>query len=114
VPAAATTAVSAAGADHPRSARPARRPVSGRLWEGDLIIGDNHLSVIGTLVERQTRMLRLVHLPRADSASLHAALVARMQDLPPALMRSITWDQGTEMARHLTTADKRRARVYFC
>ncbi|ORA20605.1 IS30 family transposase, partial [Mycobacterium aquaticum] len=83
-------------------------------WEGDLIIGDNHLSAIGTLVERQTRMLRLVHLPRSDAESLHAALVARMQDLPPALIRSITWDQGTEMARHLATTDKLGAPVYFC
>lgn len=83
-------------------------------WEGDLIIGNDHSSAIGTLVERQTRMVRLVHLPRSDSDSLHAALVARMQDLPPALMRSITWDQGTEMARHLTTAAKLGAPVYFC
>lgn len=37
-----------------------------------------------------------------------------MQDLPPALMRSITWDQGTEMARHLATAGKLRALLYFC
>ncbi|WP_407666232.1 IS30 family transposase [Mycolicibacterium arabiense] len=59
-------------------------------------------------------MLRLLHLPRADSDSVHAALVARMQDLPPELMRSITWDQGTEMARHLATADKLGAPVYFC
>ena len=59
-------------------------------------------------------MLRLVHLPRADSDSLHAALVARIQDLPPALLRSITWDQGTEMARHLATSDKLGAPVYFC
>lgn len=83
-------------------------------WEGDLIIGNNHLTAIGTLVERQTRMLRLVHLPRADSDCLHAALVARMQDLPPALMRSLTWDQGTEMARHLATTAKHGAPVYFC
>ncbi len=83
-------------------------------WEGDLIIGNNHLSAIGTLVERQTRMLRLVHLPRADSDTLHAALVTRMRDLPPELMRSITWDQGTEMARHLATTDKLGAPVYFC
>ena len=83
-------------------------------WEGDLIIGNDHLSAIGTLVERQTRMVRLVHLPRSDADSLHAALVARMQDLPPALMRSITWDQGTEMARHLATTDKLGAPVYFC
>ncbi len=83
-------------------------------WEGDLIIGSNHLSAIGTLVERQTRMLRLVHLPRSDADSLHAALVARMQDLPSVLMRSITWDQGTEMARHLAITDKLGVPVYFC
>ena len=71
-----------------------------------MIIGNNHSTAIGTLVERQTRMVRLVHLPRSDSGSLHAALVARMQDLPPALLRSITWDQGTEMASRLTTAAK--------
>lgn len=98
---------------HDRPFPPVDRSEAGH-WEGDLIIGDNHLSAIGTLVERQTRMLRLVHLPRADSDSLHAALVARMQDLPPALMRSITWDQGTEMARHLATAEKLRAPIYFC
>ncbi|WP_428348186.1 IS30 family transposase [Mycolicibacterium sp.] len=101
---------------HPRVIGPYDGPESPfqQLKEGDLIIGDNHLSAIGTLVERQTRMLRLVHLPRADSDSLHAALVARMQDLPPALMRSITWDQGTEMARHLATTKKLGAPVYFC
>lgn len=82
-------------------------------WDGDLIIGDNDLSAIGTLVERQSRMLRLLHLPRADSDSVHSALVARMQDLPPELMRSITWDRGTEIARHLATAAKLGAPVYF-
>lgn len=81
---------------------------------GDLIIGDNHLSAIGTLVERKTRMVRLVHLLRSDDGSLRTALVARIQDLPPELMWSITWDQGTEMARHLATADKLGAPVYFC
>ncbi|GAS93779.1 integrase catalytic subunit [Mycolicibacterium canariasense] len=50
-------------------------------WEGALITGDYHLSAIGTLVDRQTRVLRLVHLARADADSLHAALVSRMQDL---------------------------------
>jgi len=98
---------------HDRPFPPIDRSQAGH-WEGDLIIGNNHLSAIGTLVERQTRMLRLVHLPRADSDSLHAALVSRMQDLPPALMRSITWDQGTEMARHLATTNKLGAPVYFC
>ncbi|OMC45320.1 hypothetical protein A5742_27010 [Mycolicibacterium fortuitum] len=98
---------------HDRPFPPPDRSQAGH-WEGDLIIGDNHLSAIGTLVERQTRMLRLVHPPRTDSDSLHTALVARMQDLPPELMRSITWDQGTEMARHLASADKLHAPIYFC
>lgn len=98
---------------HDRPFLPVDRSQAGH-WEGDLIIGDNHLSAIGTLVERQTRTLRLIHLPRADSDSLHTALVDRMRDLPPELMRSITWDQGTEMARHLATADKLGAPVYFC
>lgn len=59
-------------------------------------------------------MVRLLHLPRSDSESLHATLVDRMQDLPPTLMRPITWDQGTEMARHLATTDKLGAPVYYC
>jgi len=98
---------------HDRPFPPIDRSQAGH-WEGDLIIGDNHLSAIGTLVERQTRTLRLIHLPRADSDSVHTALVDRMQDLPPELMRSITWDQGTEIARHLATADRLGAPVYFC
>ena len=71
-------------------------------WEGDLIIGKDQGSAIGTLVERQTRMVRLLHLPRRDGDALHDTLKARMAGLPPALLRSITWDQGTEMARHRT------------
>jgi transposase, IS30 family len=83
-------------------------------WEGDLIIGKDQHSAIGTLVERQTRMVRLLHLSHRDSDALHAALKARMGDLPPALLRSITWDQGTEMARHLTISRSLGAPVYFC
>lgn len=98
---------------HSRPFPPVDRSEAGH-WESDLIIGDNHLSAISTLVEHHTRMLRLVYLHRADSDSLHTASVARMQDLPPALMRSITWNQGTEMARHLATTDKLGAPVYFC
>jgi IS30 family transposase len=59
-------------------------------------------------------MVRLVHLTRSDGDSLHAAPVARLRHLPPALVRSITWDHGTEMARHLATTDKLGAPVYFC
>jgi transposase, IS30 family len=83
-------------------------------WEGDLIIGKDQGSAIGTLVERQTRTVRLLHMPCRDGATLHSALQARLADLPPALLRSITWDQGTEMARHLTIARTLGAPVFFC
>ena len=98
---------------HQRPFQPEDRSQAGH-WEGDLIIGKEQLSAIGTLVERQTRTVRLLHLPQRDSDTLHAALKARMADLPPSLLRSITWDQGTEMARHLTITDSLGAPVYFC
>ena len=66
------------------------------------------------MVKRQTRLVRLLHLPQRDGDTLHAALRDRMGHLPPALLRSITWDQGTEMARHLTIAESLGAPVYFC
>ena len=83
-------------------------------WEGDLILGKDQRSEIGTLVERHTRLVRLLHLPARDSDHLHDALAARMGDLPAGLLRSITWDQGTEMARHLDIAKTLGTRVYFC
>jgi IS30 family transposase len=83
-------------------------------WEGDLIIGKDQGSAIGTLVERQTRLVRLLHMPFRDSDTLHHALKERLADLPPELLRSITWDQGTEMARHLTITRSLGAPVYFC
>jgi transposase, IS30 family len=80
---------------HQRPFPPEDRSQPGH-WEGDLIIGKDQGSAIGTLVERQTRMVRLLHLPQRDGDTLHDALKARMADLPAALLRSITWDQGTE------------------
>ncbi len=77
-------------------------------------MGKDQGSVIGTLVERQTRLIRLLHLPLRDSATLHAALAARMGDLPRSLLRSITWDQGTEMARHTDITATLGIPVYFC
>ena len=111
---AAPAPVRAAHAHHPPAAlRPARQ-VPGGHWEGDLIIGKDQGSAIGTLVERQTRMVRLLHMPCRDSDTLHEALKARLAGLPPPLLRSITWDQGTEMARHLTITRSLGALVYFC
>jgi len=98
---------------HQRPFPPEDRSQPGH-WEGDLIIGKDQRSAIGTLVERRTRMVRLLHLLQRDGEALHDALKARMADLPAALLRSITWDQGTEMARHLTIAQSLGAPIYFC
>ena len=96
-----------------RPFQPEDRSQAGH-WEGDLIIGRDQGSAIGTLVERQTRTVRLLHLPYRDSDTLHDVLKTRMADLPAGLLRSITWDQGTEMARHLTITRTLGAPVYFC
>jgi transposase, IS30 family len=98
---------------HQRPFAPDDRTQAGH-WEGDLIVGKNQGSVIGTLVERQTRMIRLLHLPARDADALHAAIIARMGDLPASLIRSITWDQGIEMARHIAITADLGAHVYFC
>jgi IS30 family transposase len=83
-------------------------------WEGDLIVGPNHRSGIGTLVERQTRYVKLLHLTAQDSTTLHAALVAALGVLPASLRRSLTWDQGSEMARHLDVTADTGIPIYFC
>ena len=86
-------------------------------WEGDLIVGAGHVSAIVTLVERTTRYTLLGHLPgaRRDSATVRDAVVAALASLPPRLRRTLTWDQGAEMARHPEIADALgMASVYFC
>jgi IS30 family transposase len=98
---------------HQRPFAPEDRSQAGN-WEGDLIIGKDQRSAIGTLVERTTRVVRLLHLRQRDGDTLHEALKTRMAGLPAGLLRSITWDQGTEMARHLTIAKSLGAAIYFC
>jgi IS30 family transposase len=98
---------------HQRPFEPSDRSQAGH-WEGDLIVGKNQGSVIGTLVERQTRFIRLLHLPSRDADSLRAAIAAAVAHLPATLVRSITWDQGIEMARHIDTTTDLGAPVYFC
>jgi len=98
---------------HQRPFAPTDRSQAGH-WEGDLIVGRDQSSAIGTLVERRTRLIRLLHLPRRDSDTLHRVLTERMRDLPPSLLRSITWDQGTEMARHTDITAALGVPVYFC
>jgi IS30 family transposase len=84
-------------------------------WEGDLIIGKNGASAVGTLVERSTRYVMLLHLPGGHSAeAVRIAMTAKIKTLPAHLMRSITWDQGSEMAQHAAFTIDTGVDIYFC
>jgi len=90
------------------------RAVPGH-WEGDLIVGRNSGSAIGTLVERTTRFTMLLHLPgRHDAEAVRDAMLAIMPTLPLALRRSLTWDQGVEMARHAEITFALDMPIFFC
>jgi transposase, IS30 family len=96
-----------------RPAEAADRAVPGH-WEGDLIIGTGS-TAIGTLVERSTRYVLLLHLPaRHDGAAVAAAMAEAMAGLPAHLRRSLTWDQGKEMSRHAAVTVATGLPVYFC
>jgi IS30 family transposase len=115
------------------SQRPAEaedRAVPGH-WEGDLIIGLDS-SAIGTLVERTTRFTMLLHLPRMDghgqgqrikngpalaghgAEAVRDAIATTITTLPEQLRRSLTWDQGAEMAQHAQLRIDTGIPVFFC
>jgi transposase, IS30 family len=78
---------------HQRPFPPEDRSQPGH-WESDVIVGPQHRSAIGTLVERHTRYVKLIHLPRPDSFQLRDGLLRELAGLPAGLLQSITWDQA--------------------
>ena len=113
-----------------RPAEVADRAVPGH-WEGDLIIGSNR-SAIGTLVERTTRLTMLLHLPPMDghgvqprekhgpalaghgAEAVNAAIAEQFATLPDQMRRSLTWDQGAELAQHARLRIEAGIPIYFC
>lgn len=90
------------------------RTIAGH-WEGDLVIGAKMTAAIGTLVERTSRYLVLVHLPHGYKApQMRDALIAACAGIPPALRQTLTWDQGREMAMHEQTEASTGWRIFFC
>ena len=91
--------------------------IEGRLvpghWEGDLILGARGASAIGTLVERTTRFVVLVHMParRADVAA--SAFAGALNAIPESLRKTLTYDQGKEMAGHAGLAEATGMRIFF-
>ena len=83
-------------------------------YEGDLILGAGNRSAVGVLVERTTRYTFLCHLPQKDATSVREAFTRKLQDIPAALRRSLTYDQGKEMAQHQTLAADLGLKVFFC
>ncbi len=98
-----------------RPAEVADRAVPGH-WEGDLIMGSTASnSAIGTLVERASRFVMLLHLPDGHGTdAVAAAMVEAMSQLPDTLLRTLTWDQGHEMTSHPAIAAATGLDIYFC
>jgi IS30 family transposase len=96
-----------------RPAEAADRAVPGH-WEGDLLMGKRQ-TAIGTLVERHSRYVMLFALPEGHTAEqVRTALAASISRLPEHLWRSLTWDQGKEMAEHIKFTVDTGVQVYFC
>jgi len=83
-------------------------------FEGDLILGAGNRSAVGVLVERTSRYTFLCHLPEKDATSVREAFTRKLEALPAQLLKSLTYDQGKEMAEHKLLAADLKLQVFFC
>lgn len=95
-----------------RPAEVAQRIIPGH-WEGDLLMGSGNVSALGTLVERTTRMTFLVKLRNQDAMTVRKAFAEEFRKLPKGLKRTLTYDQGYEMAQHKIFTKETDIAVYF-
>jgi transposase, IS30 family len=89
------------------------RQVPGH-WEADLIKGARNASAVGTLIERSSRYIMLAKLDGCDAQSALEGFTRRLRTVPPSLRKTLTYDQGTEMALHQTLAKRLNLSIFFC
>jgi transposase, IS30 family len=91
--------------------------VKGRLipghWEGDLIMGKERASAIGTLVERTTRTIIIVPLKARDATTVRKAFEKEFKSIPEQMKKTMTYDNGTEMAQHKLFTKNTKIQIYF-
>lgn len=97
---------------HERPEEALGREVTGH-WEGDLLKGAGNASAVGTLVERKSRYVLVAKLDGTDATAVRDGFTRRMRTLPPAVRKTLAYDQGKEMARHRELAQRLKIRVYF-
>lgn len=98
---------------HERPMEVADRIIPG-YWEGDLIMGKDHTSAIGTIVERTTRTVILIPLKAKDAVSVRKAFAKEHKTLPEQMRLSMTYDRGKEMSQHQLFTKETKMKVYFC
>jgi IS30 family transposase len=98
---------------HQRPAEVEDRDIPGH-WEGDLVVGKDHQSAVGTLVERTTRYLIVVPLKTKDAESVRKEFAKALSTLPSCLTKTLTYDRGKEMTEHAKFTAATQMKVYFC
>ena len=106
------TAIADLTSIHERPEEVADRIIPGH-WEGDLIVGANHATAMGTLVERTTRTVILVPLKAKDAVTVAEAFAKELETLPEQMKLTLTYDRGSEMARHKLFTEPTNMQVYF-